>query len=144
MKNQYIVFIALLIIFIAGISFFAGVKYQENKRNFSNFSNFPAARRGQFIQRQGIRPINGEIIEVEEQSFTVKLPDGSSKIVFLTDNTSINRSSAGSKNDLKKGEKILVFGTENSDGSMTAQNIQLDPQFGRMGGRSSTKNREID
>ena len=52
---------------------------------------------------------------------------GSSKIIILTDSTAINKSAEGTREDFKTGEKIGVFGTENSDGSITAQNIQLNP-----------------
>ena len=68
---------------------------------------------------------------------TVKLQDGGSKIVILTDSTAINKSAEGSREDLKIGGKVGVFGTENSDGSVTAQNIQLDPTRGGMFGQHS-------
>lgn len=77
-------------------------------------------------------------ISSDDKSITVKLQDGSSKIVLLTDTTSISKSTEGSKSDLKTGEKVAVFGTENSDGSVTAQNVQLNPILrGFMGGTPS-------
>ena len=44
----------------------------------------------------------------------------------------INKASTGSKKDLKTGIRVVVFGIENSDGSITAQNISLG-QFLRGG-----------
>ena len=73
------------------------------------------------------QPINGEIISSDETSVTIKLQDGSSKIVLLSDSTSINKAESGSKEDLKEGEKVLVLGNSNSDGSVSAQSIQLNP-----------------
>lgn len=128
--------VLILILVVAASSFFAGIKYQEFKRPQGRFGNFQG-QAGQFGQRQGIRPVNGEIISVDDKSITVKLADNSSKIVLLTDNTVINKSSPGSKEDLKVGEKVAAFGTENSDGSVTAQSIQLNPILrGMPGGRS--------
>lgn len=80
-------------------------------------------------QNAYFRPVNGEIIEVNDKDITVKLSDNSSKIVHLSDSTILNKSSEGVKSDLKVGEKIAAFGTENSDGSVTAQNIQINPVF---------------
>jgi len=34
--------------------------------------------------------------------------------------------------EIISSEQVAVFGTENSDGSVTAQNIQLNPQFRQM------------
>ncbi len=69
----------------------------------------------------------GEITSVDDKSITVKNQDGSSKIVILSDKTEINKASEAAKTDLKIGEKVSAFGTTNSDGSVTAQNIQLNP-----------------
>lgn len=81
----------------------------------------------QMRERTGFRPVVGEIISKDDKSVTVKLQDGGSKIVLFSDGTSINKVSEGSKDDLKTGEQVGIFGTENSDGSVTAQNIQLNP-----------------
>src|SRR3989338_1422675 len=128
MKNNMIVIIVVVALLVGAGGFFAGMKYQQSKSPAGRFGNLQGNRNGQFQQRnQGFRPVNGEIISSDDKSITVKLQDGSSKIVLLTDTTSINKSSEGSKSDLKTGEKVAVFGTENSDGSITAQNIQLNP-----------------
>ena len=136
LNKQYLIII-VLIVAVGGGAFFGGMKYQQSKQpNFSRQFAEQGARMGQGqIQgnaglpagRQGFRPVSGEIISGDEKSITVKLQDGSSKIILLTDKTEINKASEATKDDLKTGEKVAVFGTENSDGSVTAQNIQLNP-----------------
>jgi len=44
----------------------------------------------------------------------------------------VNKAEKARKTDLKKGDQAAIFGSENSDGSVTAQNIQLNPQFRMM------------
>jgi len=140
MKNNILVIIVIVAIVASGAAFFGGMKYQESKRpQFGNgqgprnqFQQGAGARQG-----QGFRPVSGEIISQDDKSITVKLQDGSSKIVILSETTSINKAEQGSKEDLKTGEQVAVFGTENSDGSVTAQNVQLNPQFRGMPGGSS-------
>lgn len=132
MKKSNLLLVILVVILVGGGAFFAGMKYQQSKSPLGRLGNFPGGRGGQFQQQrfgQGFRPVNGEIISQDEKSLSVKLQDGSSKIVIITDSTAINKASAGVVEDLKVGEKVAVFGTENSDGSVTAQNIQLNPQF---------------
>ncbi len=134
-KKNAITTIVLVVVF-SGFGFFAGMKYQQ-KRSPDFRAQF---QNGMMRRDMGGIPGNnnqrgrmgggmtiGEIISVDEKSITVKMPDGSSKIVLLSNNTSINKSSLGIVADLKNGEKVSVFGTSNSDGSMTAQNIQLNP-----------------
>lgn len=84
------------------------------------------------------RPMNGEIIESGDDSVTVKLMDGTSKIVLFSDKTEINKAQQAETADLKVGEKVMVVGQENSDGSVIAQNIQLNPIFRGQFGPSTT------
>lgn len=74
---------------------------------------------------KGMAPVNGEIISQDDTSITIKMPDGSSKIVILSDQTKVNKSSEGAKTDLKTGEKVTAFGTQNQDGSITAQSVSI-------------------
>ncbi len=131
MKNS-LVLIVIVALIMGAAGFLAGMKYQQSKQPafLRQFGNSQGARSGQGqTTRQGFRPVNGEIINADEKSITVKMPDGTSRIVLLSDKTEINKAASGTKEDLKVGETVAVFGTENTDGSLTAQNIQLNPQF---------------
>lgn len=131
MKYNLTTTIVVAVIAIAA-GFFAGTKYQA-KTPTSN------ATRGQFAQGQtrgnGTArfadggQVNGTILSADSSTITVKLQDGSSKIVVLGSNTAINKSVAGSASDLTVGARVLVIGTANNDGSVTAQDIQLNPNF---------------
>ena len=130
MNNNTIVAIVVTVV-VGATAFFAGMKYQQSQRqaNFQRLGtngtlgNF----RGQNPEGTNFQPMNGEIITRDDKSITVKLQDGSSKIILISDSTTINKAEAGTKEDLKEGEKVLVIGQTNSDGSVTAQSIQLNP-----------------
>jgi hypothetical protein len=55
--------------------------------------------------------------------------DGSSKIVNISPSTTYSKTDTGSKSDLKTGIRVAAIGSPNSDGSVTAQNVQINPMF---------------
>ncbi|MBI2314508.1 hypothetical protein HYU93_00390 [Candidatus Daviesbacteria bacterium] len=129
MKNNIIAIIVAVALVVGAGGFFAGMKYQQSKSPTGRFANFQGARMGNFAQgTQGFRPVNGEIIGSDDKIITVKLSDGSSKIVLLSDNTAITEATSAAKESLAVGKQVMVLGSNNSDGSVTAQNIQLNPQ----------------
>ena len=128
MKNKNIIIIIILLLVIGAGEFLAGMKYQQSKVT-STFRQFTGARNGQTGQTNAARPVAGQIIASDDKSITVKLGDGSSKIVILTDSTGYSKTDSAAKTDLKEGDTVAVFGTTNSDGSVTAQNVQLNPEF---------------
>lgn len=132
MKNNITVIVIIALLVGGGLGFFGGMQYQKSQRGaFGQFAN------GQFGPRggsgaNGARVRNGggvvgDILSVDKNSITVKLPDGSSKIVLLTTSTSINKAAEGSVSDLAVGTRVAAFGTTNSDGSVTATNVQINP-----------------
>ena len=137
MKKILPIFIVVVLI-VGGICFFAGMKYGQNKNSVSmDFSNFNGARSGQGQQvgagfnrmsgRGGF--VSGEVISKDDKSITVKLPDGGSKIIFFSGTTTIAKSTDGTASDLENGKTVMVSGTANSDGSVTATNIQIRSQM---------------
>lgn len=71
--------------------------------------------------------VSGEIISKDDKSVTVKLRDGGSVIVFVSDSTKISKQTDGSTEDLTASTNVIVSGDKNSDGSYTAKSIQLVP-----------------
>jgi hypothetical protein len=141
MNKNTLMVIGVILIIVAGVGgFFGGVFYQKSQRPnlFANGAGGQMRGNGQFVGRFGgannsSRPVIGKIISVDQNGMTVKMTDGNTKIVIVSSNTLVNKAATGSKSDLKTGETVAAFGTANSDGSITAQNIQLNPQT-RMGG----------
>lgn len=146
MKNSNTIIITLLlVILVGGGSFFAGVKYQQNKgRQFGNFQGRIGGQGGNNSnggnRMMGFRPVTGQIVSSDNNSITVKMNDGSSRIVLISQNTSINKAATASATDLKVGDTVAVFGQTNSDGSVTAQNIQLNPKlYGTQGNNNQNQ-----
>ncbi len=142
-----IILIVIISIIVAGGAFYGGMKYGQSKNPLSNlsrqnFQNLSSEQRqqlqanagGNFQRGTGTNLLNGEVIVKDEQSLTLKMPDGGSKIVFFSGSTKILKTTDGSIDDIGIGEQIMVSGEQNSDGSYTAQTIQerqLIPQIGR-------------
>jgi hypothetical protein len=125
-NNNSLTTTIIVAVIVAAIAFFGGMKYQQSKvRLFAaGFAGGQFGRRGG-AGANGVRPVGGSIVSSDDKSVTVKLMDGSTKIILLSDKTVINKATTGSKDDLKTGQQIVVFGTTNSDGSVTAQTVAI-------------------
>ena len=131
-KNTTII-IAIILIVAAGLGgFFGGMQYQKSQPRVSGQlagRNFGGANGGVGLggQNTNFRPVRGQILNMNSNSLTVKLSDGSTKIVVLSGSTTFVKSSPASQSDLKTGDTVNVVGTQNSDGSVTASDVQINP-----------------
>lgn len=136
-RNTSIVYAVIAVVAALGLGFFGGMKYQQmsvsNARGNRQFQvggngiRMGSGAIGIGGNRMGFRPVSGDVISVDASSITVKMPDGSSKIVIVNDKTQLNKADAATKADVIVGTKVAVFGVENQDGSVTAQSIQINP-----------------
>lgn len=140
--NKLITIGLVVAVVVGGGAFFGGMKYAESKSPRDQFSRqglganvggaFGQDHGGegagrQFGGQRGGGFTAGEIISKDDKSVTIKVQDGGSKIIFLSDSTGVTKSSEGTLSDLEIGKNITVNGTANSDGSITAQSIQMRP-----------------
>ena len=110
--------------------------YQQSKTpSHQTFQNLSPKQRQQFLQeragRVGAGFLSGGVIAKDEKSLTLKLPDGSTKIIFLSSSTQISKTAEGTIDDIEIGKEIMVTGSQNSDGSYTVKTIQLSSRLSR-------------
>ncbi len=148
MKKVLLIVIAFII--IGGGAFYGGMKYAESRNSKGQFSHIdfqnlsPEERQQKFQEmgaagivlggdrirgRTGSGFVTGEIISKDNQSITIKLQDGSSKIIFFSDSVQIFKTTEGTIKDIEIDKQIMVSGSQNPDGSYTARTIQLSSRF---------------
>ena len=138
MKNKIALTVLAVAIVSGSVGFYGGLNYgKKNLRNpdwrvgingqsvgsNGNFRGGPIG--GQ--KNNGENLVAGEIISKDDKSLTVKIRNGSSKIVFFATSTEISKFANGAVKDLEIGKTVIITGTSNSEGSITARSIQLRP-----------------
>lgn len=134
-----------LILLIAASSFYGGMKYQSSKNTSPlaqgmSFGQNGGSRQlrmggsGNFAGAMGMNRnsggfLNGEILsnDVAKNILTIKTRDNGTKLAFYTSSTQVRVMEDGALKDVAIGKTVTLTGTQNSDGSVTAQSIQLRP-----------------
>jgi hypothetical protein len=139
MSKNNIALVVVLMIVIAGGSFYGGMQYGKNQtasatagqqqggagggRNRAGGAGGPGGNRF----GAGGGAISGSVLSLTSNMLTVKMRDGSSRIVLFSNSTAVNKQVAGALSDVSVGGDVMVIGTTNTDGSVTASNIQIRP-----------------
>jgi hypothetical protein len=126
-SKQWVILVVVAIVF-AGGGFFGGVKYQQGK------TPAVAARPGGAAGFAGRRAggagggasfVSGQVLSSDSSTITVKNMAGGSEIVILAPSTQYRKAVDGSASDVTVGSMVTVTGSTNSDGSLTAQSVQI-------------------
>ena len=137
MQSKYIAGLVVAALVIGGGSFYGGMQYNASQVTAAQQSVSATAGGAGGAGRTGARTrgfgggaagggiLNGSIVSNDGQSLTVQSSDGGSKVVFYATSTRIAKTTDGSSSDLVDGAGVVVMGTTNSDGSVTANMIQL-------------------
>jgi hypothetical protein len=132
-KNKKIgVFVLILVLMC--VTFYGGVVYGKSKNinnsTFAQSRNFSQSLAGMRNGRGNMGGlISGEILSKDNQSIVIKMRDGGSKIVILTNTTMVSKNVDGTLADLEIGKQVSVNGETNSDGSVSAQSVQIRPNM---------------
>ncbi len=135
MKKNPILLVVIVALIVGAAAFYGGTMYASNKanngdganrRNFNGAGGFGRNPAGGAI---GGGLVNGEILKQDATSITVKMRDGTSRIVFLSGTTQIQKSTDGTVADLSVGKQVMVMGKQNSDGTVTAEDVQIRPNI---------------
>jgi hypothetical protein len=137
----------VVLVVVAGGSFYGGTVYGQNQVQAA----FAARRQGAFpfpggtpegaFAGQGQRggTVFGQIAEIGDGVLVVTDNNGKQTQVHVTDTTLIEKNASVPLADLKTGETVIVSGSQDADGSITARSVQVSPagRFG-IGGPSGT------
>ena len=140
--NKIIIAAIIGVVVVGGGSFYAGMKYDQSKTTADRQARMQQFGAGGNGGQRGARGggglpgaggfTAGEIISKDAESITInpRAPrqsdgQGGSKIIFLTDQTPVLKSTAGSSDDLTVGANVTISGKPNQDGSISAESIQI-------------------
>ena len=129
MKNNLIITIVAVVV-VGAAAFYGGMHYGKSSANPS--SPTAAAYRGTNGALRGTagaanRGAMGQILSVDATSITVSVAGGGSKLILFSPSTKISKTVDGAASDLAVGTNIIATGTTNSDGSVSATDIQIRP-----------------
>ena len=132
--NKTLLSIIAVASIVGGGAFYGGMKYDQSKVSADRQARAQQFGGGNEVGGQrGARGANGggyasgEILSKDDKSVTIKMRDGGSKIIFYSDTTEVGKFVNGISGDLEVGKMVSVNGKANSDGSITAQLIQIRP-----------------
>lgn len=130
-NKKTIAIIGAVAVVFAGVGFWGGNSYAIGQaaaaRANRGGGQFGTGVAGGRIGGRGGSFAGGKVIGKDDKSITIQLQDGGSAVVFYSPATTVMKSAGGSIADVTVGTSIIVTGSKNSDGSQTAQSIQIRP-----------------
>jgi len=126
-KKYWIIIVSCVVCAI--VFFFIGMSYGKGTANTTSLSGrmSSSSARGFSGARSGNSGgfANGQVTAKDNQTITLQLPNGNSEVVFYSSSTQVIKPSAASLSDVVSGTQVMIGGTQNADGSLTAQSIQI-------------------
>lgn len=127
--NLVLIAAAVAVVVVGAACFYGGTKYASMKRFSAMGAGGPIGQAGTAKNRQASAQsfFNGDVIAKDDASMTIKMRNGGSKIVFFSASTEIGKFVSGTLADVNVGSYVMVTSKTNTDGSVTAQSIQIRP-----------------
>lgn len=145
MSKKKKILIVIAIIIALGAAFYGGMTYKSSNgsQNTQGIAagalptggtmpaggptgGMPAGGPGGTAASSGAQNIRGTVLSIDEGSVVVQLADNEgSKIVMLSADTQILETKVVASDALTEGKSVMIMGTKNDDGTVTANNIML-------------------
>jgi hypothetical protein len=139
MKQSRIVLSLIITFIVAGAGGYYIGKHVTTGTSDTTTSSDNQARQGQSATRTGMGGmrrngqgggfLGGSVISKDSTSLTMSIPNGGSKIIFYSPTTAIQKTATGTPEDITAGSMVSVSGTQNPDGSMSANAITIRPSL---------------
>jgi hypothetical protein len=155
-KTLKIILAVVVVVLIAGASFYGGLVFGKNQASASAATvpmNFPEGFQppgGAAAPGDGARPFGGrgqggaagdgaaagnvpdgmtfgQIESIDGSTLTLLTQTGGAVTVQVTDTTLIEKNTSVDVTDLATGDAVIVSGSDNDDGSITARSVQVAP-----------------
>ncbi|MFH2232592.1 MAG: hypothetical protein ABII13_05505 [Patescibacteria group bacterium] len=134
-KSKLTVPIIIAVLLVGGGAFYSGMQYSKSQSGTFTPPQMGQTRgegRSMFVGAPGAAQARnaggmatGEIVAKDADSLTLKLNDGGSKIIFHSSSTTITKMATISIDEISEGTNVMITGTANQDGSVTANSIQI-------------------
>ncbi len=122
--------IVLGFVLAVAISFWGGMTYATRVSGAGTRGNGVSGAMGgggMRGMRNGGGFATGDVLSKDEKSMTISLRDGGSKIILVSPSTSVVKAVPGLFSDVSVGAQVVIGGTANQDGSISAASVQIRP-----------------
>lgn len=133
-SQKTVIALVIALVVVGGGAFYGGTAYAKRTAMAGRQAAFGGAggqNRGGFAAGGAGRNAggfaSGEILSKDDKSITIKSRNGGSQIIYYSDSTKIGKSVEGTSADLILGEQVVVSGKTNTDGTVTAQTVDVRP-----------------
>jgi hypothetical protein len=136
MNKNGIIGIIIAVVVAGGVGYWLGMSSGGASTSAAAGANRGAQFAGRTGGRLGGGGAVGKILSMDSSSITIQLggPNASttnsgtgSQIILVGSSTQVGKYVVGNTTDLAVGDTVMVNGTSNTDGSLTAQMIQIRP-----------------
>lgn len=128
----HIIWVVIALVALGGGFYWGKASSAASRGSFAGTGTFGSSTR-RIAGATGGGLAVGTVLTIGSSSITLQLANGNSEVVFYSSSTPVSVPTTVSVSTLKAGANVMVAGTSNSDGSVTAQTIQVRPA-GTLGG----------
>ena len=112
---------------IAAVFFFIGRASAKPAMPTSPFGGQGGMMQNGGMRRNAGNNAMGTILSSDATSITLQTRGGGSKTILISSSTQVLKSAPGTRGDLANGTNVIVNGTPNADGSISASTVSIRP-----------------